>query len=94
MESLSEIFAKQKNIKKTKPPAYSWQELALTIIKDLDVPHFKKSSVFKICRDLSENKVKIALNDTKELCKSGSKWQYFFKVAADLKSKNKLKTNT
>ncbi len=89
MESLSEIFAKQKNIKKIKPPAYSWQELALAIIKDLDVPDFKKSSVFKICRDLPENKIKIALNDTKELCKSGSKWQYFFKVATDLK--NKLK---
>ena len=91
MESLSEIFAEQKNIKKIKPPAYSWQELALAIIKELEVPNFKKSSVFKICRDLPENKVRIALNDTKELCKSGSKWQYFFKVAADLKNKNKIK---
>ncbi|MBN2854449.1 hypothetical protein JXK06_02885 [Patescibacteria group bacterium] len=91
MESLSEIFAEQKNTKKVKPPAYSWQELALAIIKDLEVPDFKKSSVFKICRDLPENKVKIALNDTKELCKSGSKWQYFFKVATDLKNKSKIK---
>ncbi len=80
MESLSDIFAKQKPKKTIKPPAYPWQDLALLVIKELNVPPFKRSSVFKICKDYPESKIRIALNDTKELCKKGDKWQYFFKV--------------
>lgn len=64
-----------------KAPAYPWQDLALRIIQQLSVPSFKRSSVFKICKNLSATQVERALNDTKELCKTGSAWQYFFKVA-------------
>ncbi len=88
MESLSEIFT-NKNKNKKKPPAYQWQELALTIIDELNIPDFKKSSVFKACKELPETKVRIALNDTKELCKSASKWQYFFKLITEMKKINK-----
>jgi hypothetical protein len=78
--SFSDIF--QNKIKKpvVKAPAYSWQELALRIIKDFDVPLIKKSSVFKICRDKPAATIERAINDTKELCKSGEKWKYFFKI--------------
>jgi hypothetical protein len=77
MQSFSDIM---KDKKSQKPPAYSWQELALQIIKDLSIPDNKKSSVFKVCKNNSEQKIKLALNDTKELCKSGEKWKYFFKI--------------
>ncbi|NCD00528.1 hypothetical protein EOL94_00295 [bacterium] len=73
------------NKKTIKPPAYPWQELALQIIKDLAVPANKKSSVFKVCKDNSESSVRHALIDTKELCKEGDKWQYFFKVINNYK---------
>lgn len=69
------------NIKKSaKPPAYQWQDLALRVIQELRIPNFKRSSVFKICKDNSKAVVEQALNDTKELCKTGNKWQYFFKI--------------
>ncbi|HAM87983.1 MAG: hypothetical protein US83_C0001G0074 [Candidatus Falkowbacteria bacterium GW2011_GWC2_38_22] len=63
-----------------KAPAYQWQELALRIIKDLNIPDTKKSSVFKACRENPKNFVEQCLNDTKELCKTGEKWKYFFKI--------------
>ncbi len=73
-----------------KPPAYPWQELALRIIEELSIPGFKRSSVFKICRDLPASTVERALNDTKELCKTGVAWKYFFKVI-DASKKDKKK---
>ena len=76
--SFSEIFKNKKPI--VKPPAYTWQELALRIIKELAIPSFKRSSVFKVCRDLPATVVERALNDTKELCQTGSGWKYFFKI--------------
>jgi hypothetical protein len=75
--SLADVL---KNTTKIKPPAYPWQELALEVIKKLAVPNFKRAAVFKVCRDLPDHKIKLALNDTKELCKSGSRWKYFFKI--------------
>ncbi|MFA5124219.1 MAG: hypothetical protein WC473_00110 [Patescibacteria group bacterium] len=63
-----------------KAPAYQWQDLALQIIQELGVPAFKKSSVFKVCRDNPKEPVERALNETKELCRSGAKWRYFFKL--------------
>lgn len=77
MESFSDII---KNKTNKKPPAYSWQELALLIIKELSIPDNKKSSVFKACKNNSQQKISLALNDTKELCKTGEKWKYFFKI--------------
>lgn len=84
--SFSEIF----NSKKTKKaPAYPWQDLALRIIADLQIPNFKRSAVFKVCRDLPASYIERALNDTKELCASGIKWKYFFKIVEnEMKKKN------
>lgn len=76
--SLQDIFKNKKPA--VKPPAYPWQELALKIIEELSIPGFKRSSVFKVCRDLPASTVERALNDTKELCQSGLPWKYFFKV--------------
>ena len=73
-----------------KPPAYEWQDLALNIIKELAVPEFKRSSVFKACRDNSQTIIRQALNDTKELCQTGTKWQYFFKVLSPKKDDGKF----
>lgn len=81
-QSFSDIF---KNRKTVKPPAYPWQDLALRVIKELTIPDFKRSSVFKACKDLPINIIEMALNDTKELCKSGAKWKYFFKIIDDRK---------
>lgn len=81
-QSFSDIF---KNRKTVKPPAYPWQDLALRVIKDLGVPDFKRSSVFKACKDLPINIIEMALNDTKELCKTGAKWKYFFKIIDERK---------
>jgi hypothetical protein len=78
MESLAEIIKSKK--KPTKAPSYPWQDLALQVIAKLNVPGFKRSSVFKVCRDHSPKEVKLALNDTKELCAHGAKWNYFFKI--------------
>jgi len=65
---------------KVKAPAYPWQDLALRIIKELSIPSFKRAAVFKVCRDLPAHKVSLAFNDTKELCKTGATWKYFFKI--------------
>jgi hypothetical protein len=81
-QSFSDIF---KNRKTVKPPAYPWQDLALRVIKDLGIPDFKRSAVFKVCKDLPINIIEMALNDTKELCKTGAKWKYFFKILDERK---------
>ena len=78
-KSLSDIF-KVKAVKSVKPPAYPWQDLALRIIKELNIPTFKRSSVFKVCKNKPISVIERALNDTKELCKTGTQWKYFFKV--------------
>lgn len=75
--------------KKVKAPAYPWQDLALRIIKELAVPGFKRSSVFKICKDYDQVTIERAMNDTKELCKGGSQWQYFFKIMSQTKINKK-----
>jgi hypothetical protein len=77
-QKLGDIF--DKKIETVKPPSYEWQDLALRIIKDLGIPNFKRGSVFKACKDNSKELVEKCLNDTKELCKSGAQWKYFFKL--------------
>ena len=79
---ISEILNKKNQIK---PPAYAWQELALSIIKDLNIPKFKRNAVFKVCRDQHKSLIERCLNDTKELCQSGEKWKYFFKLISQPK---------
>lgn len=66
----------------TKSPAYPWQDFALKIIKELNIPSFKKSAVFKVCKMHEKIFIERCFNDTKELCRSGEKWKYFFKVVA------------
>ena len=63
-----------------KAPAYQWQELALLIINEFKIPDNKKSSVFKVCKQKPRQFVLNCFNDTKELCTSGEKWKYFFKI--------------
>lgn len=63
-----------------KQPAYEWQDLALRVINELDVPGFKRASVFQACKKHGKTFIEMSLNDTKELCKSGEKWKYFFKI--------------
>lgn len=76
--SIGDIFKSQ--LKRRKPPAYPWQELALQIIQELRIPANKRSSVFKVCRNVPKEKVLRALHDTQELVVAGEKWRYFFKI--------------
>ena len=62
------------------PPAYPWQEFALKIIDELNIPSKKRNSVFKVCKENPKSFLEKCLNDTKELCKTGEKWRYFFKL--------------
>ncbi|MFA5248101.1 MAG: hypothetical protein WC415_02545 [Patescibacteria group bacterium] len=87
-QSLGALFA-VKRAKAPPPPAYQWQELALRVISELGIPPFKKSSVFKACRDHPKDFIEICLNDTKELCTDGQSWKYFFKIIQNrIKEKN------
>jgi hypothetical protein len=71
-------LAKKRTVKKA--PAYEWQDLALRIIKELNIPNNKRGSVFMVCKQYGKPVVERAMNDTKELCKTGEKWRYFFKI--------------
>ena len=77
MEKLSDLFIAKKS---KKMPAYAWQDLALRVIKELNIPGFKRSAVFKLCKQRPRTYIEKCLNDTKELCRSGAKWKYFFKI--------------
>jgi len=82
-EKIGDLFAEQakKSAAKRRPaPAYDWQDLALRVIKELNIPDFKRSAVFKVCKQKSRIMIEKCLNDTKELCRSGEKWKYFFKL--------------
>ena len=76
-QQIGDVFSKKEE---KKPPAHEWQELALRIIQELGIPNFKRSAVFKVCKENSVSFIQICVNDTKELCKEGQKWQYFFKL--------------
>jgi hypothetical protein len=88
-QSFGSIFTQKKKKAVKKPPAYGWQDLALKIIAELGIPGFKRSSIFKICRDNPKEFAERCLNDTKELCKSGESWKYFLKVVNEEGKKNK-----
>lgn len=86
MDNIADLL---RNRPRKKAPAYPWQDLALRVIQELGIPTFKRGSIFKICKELPANLVERALNDTKELCKSGAAWKYFFKIADQYNIKNK-----
>lgn len=71
-----------KNKKTVKPPAYPWQDLALRVIDELNIPPHKKNAVFKVCKQHPKIIIEKALNDTKELCKTDEEWKYFFKLVS------------
>jgi len=77
LESFKAIL--EKKVAK-KMPAYPWQDLALAIIDELNIPSFKRNSVFQVCRNHPKNFIEKCLNDTKELCQTDEKWKYFFKL--------------
>jgi hypothetical protein len=76
-EKIGDMLSNKRSVK---PPAYLWQELALRVIKELGVPNFKRDSVFKACKEHPRAFVLTCLSDTKELCKTGERWKYFFKL--------------
>lgn len=78
LSSIGDILSQKP--RRPKPPAYPWQDLALYVIKELNIPNHKRNSVFKVCRDHSKEQILRALNDTKELVERGDKWRYFFKI--------------
>jgi hypothetical protein len=80
LEQLGDIFKSRRPIKK--PPAYEWQDFALKIINELGIPNFKRSAVFKVCKEMPKPYVEKCFNDTKELCQIGAKWKYFFKLVS------------
>jgi hypothetical protein len=85
MEDIKEILKNKEKEKRKKAPAYQWQDTALKVIKELSIPNFKRSSIFKACRDNSQAVITQALTDTKELCKTGEKWKYFLKILSSKK---------
>jgi len=90
LEKIGDLFIRNSKNQRSRPkaPAYAWQDLALQVIKELNIPDFKRSAVFKVCKIRSRVYVEKCLNDTKELCQTGEKWKYFFKVVAG-KAKNR-----
>jgi hypothetical protein len=82
-QNFSQILAQKPAAKK--PPAYQWQDLALQIIEQLNIPPQKRNSVFRVCKQFSRAYIEKCLNETKELCKSGEQWKYFFKIISNKK---------
>ena len=76
-ESFEEII---RNKATKKPPAFPWQDLALRIIDELNIPPHKRNAVFLVCKKHPKIFIEKNLNTTKELCKEGEKWRYFFKL--------------
>lgn len=87
-QNIKDIFATKKAA--VKPPAYEWQDFALRVINELNIPNFKRSAVFKICKEKPKIFIEACLNDTKELCKTGERWKYFFKVVGGKGGKKEL----
>jgi hypothetical protein len=82
LQKLKDIIIDRKT---KKPPSYPWQELALRVNAELGIPNFKRNAVFKVCREHPKQFIEQCLNDTKELCRTGEKWKYFFKIIAQKK---------
>lgn len=57
---------------------HRWQELALTIIKELKVPAYERGLIFKICCENPEAYVEHCFNETKECAKDMSRASHYF----------------
>lgn len=83
---LNEGLKNKKYIKKhsggKKPPPYQWQETALRVIEQLAVPNSKRNAVFRVCKLKHSNFIEQCLAETKELCREGEAWKYFFKLTS------------
>jgi len=77
----------QKPANDKKPPAYQWQDLALKVIEELNIPDTKRSAVFKVAKQYPRPMIEKWMNDTKELVQAGEQWRYFFKLVANAKNK-------
>jgi len=84
-QNFKDILKQKKTLK---PPAYPWQDFALKIIDELNVPPQKRNSVFKVCKENPKSFIEKCLNETKELCQTGERWKYFFKVLSNKKDKS------
>ena len=84
-EKIADLL-KKRQVKK--PPAYQWQDLALRIIRELSIPAFKKGAVFRVCKENNKYFIESCLNETKELCRTGQKWKYFFKLIGGKQAAN------
>ncbi len=82
--SLYEQFGIKKNIRKVE----KWQDSASIVVKEMNVPEEKISSVFKCFKD-NEREAMFALRDCKELGKMNV--FYFLKVYSEIVKKNKKK---
>lgn len=82
LEKIGDII--KNRVKKTPLPAYAWQELALKVIKELSIPNYKRSAVFLAAKQKPRIFIEKCLSDTKELCQSGEKWKYFFKLVNNI----------
>ena len=82
LEKFSDLIGKKQT---KKPPAFQWQDLALRVIEELGIPKFKRNSVFRACKENPKELIEKCLNDTKELCQTGQKWKYFFKIISENK---------
>jgi len=87
LEKISDLIGQASKNQRSRPPApaYAWQDLALEVIKELNIPDFKRSAVFKVCKFRPRVYIEKCLNDTKELCRTGEKWKYFFKLINKIK---------
>ena len=83
-QSIGDIFKIQNTQKAKKTTAHEWQSFALQIINELGIPNFKRGAVFRVCKEKPKAALERCLNDTKELCKTGERWKYFFKLVGAL----------
>lgn len=58
----------------------SWQDLALGIIKDLNIPAKDRSMIFLVCKRFGRSYIERCLNTTKEKARGDLKGHYFIKV--------------
>lgn len=90
LQNFKDIFQQKKAVK---PPAYEWQDLALRVITELNIPPNKRNSVFKVAKLYPKQFIEKCLNETKELAKE-SEWKYFFKLVSQRAENREQRADT